>query len=43
MLLTLVLFGINIYKKQLGPIGEQIINHYGPVIMAGYFNACMGR
>ncbi|MBK0004208.1 endonuclease/exonuclease/phosphatase family protein [Erwinia sp. S43] len=31
--------GIDVYSKQLGPIGEQIINHQGPVIMAGDFNA----
>ncbi|AKZ66012.1 endonuclease/exonuclease/phosphatase family protein [Candidatus Palibaumannia cicadellinicola] len=31
--------GINVYSKQLGPIGEHIIKHTGPVIMAGDFNA----
>lgn len=31
--------GIDVYSKQLGPIGEQIIHHQGPVIMAGDFNA----
>jgi endonuclease/exonuclease/phosphatase (EEP) superfamily protein YafD len=31
--------GIDVYSKQLGPIGEQIIHHTGPVIMAGDFNA----
>lgn len=31
--------GIDVYSKQLGPIGEQILNHQGPVIMAGDFNA----
>nr|WP_194710784.1 endonuclease/exonuclease/phosphatase family protein [Erwinia persicina] len=31
--------GIDVYSKQLGPIGEQIIHHKGPVIMAGDFNA----
>ena len=31
--------GVDVYSKQLGPIGEQIANHHGPVIMAGDFNA----
>ncbi|QKJ85950.1 hypothetical protein PMPD1_0982 [Paramixta manurensis] len=31
--------GIDVYSKQLGPIGEQILHHQGPVIMAGDFNA----
>lgn len=31
--------GVDVYSKQLGPIGEQIANHQGPVIMAGDFNA----
>lgn len=31
--------GIDVYSKQLGPIGEQIAHHHGPVIMAGDFNA----
>lgn len=31
--------GVDVYSKQLGPIGEQILNHLGPVIMAGDFNA----
>ena len=31
--------GIDVYSKQLEPIGEQIANHKGPVIMAGDFNA----
>ena len=31
--------GIDVYSKQLGPIGEQIQYHRGPVIMAGDFNA----
>lgn len=31
--------GIDVYSKQLDPIGEQIRNHSGPVIMAGDFNA----
>ncbi|CAO97687.1 endonuclease/exonuclease/phosphatase family protein [Erwinia tasmaniensis] len=31
--------GIDVYSKQLGPIGEQIIHHKGPVIIAGDFNA----
>lgn len=30
--------GLEVYSKQLGPIGEQIIHHTGPVIMAGDFN-----
>ncbi|UVK77092.1 MAG: endonuclease/exonuclease/phosphatase domain-containing protein YafD [Sodalis sp. Fle] len=32
-------FGIDVYTKQLEPIGEQILHHYGPVITAGDFNA----
>ncbi|MGV3344823.1 endonuclease/exonuclease/phosphatase family protein [Enterobacteriaceae bacterium LUAb1] len=31
--------GIDVYSRQLGPIGEQILHHEGPVIMAGDFNA----
>lgn len=31
--------GIDVYSKQLDPIGEQIACHNGPVIMAGDFNA----
>ena len=31
--------GVDVYSKQLGPIGEQITHHRGPVIMAGDFNA----
>lgn len=31
--------GVDVYSKQLGPIGEQILHHRGPVIMAGDFNA----
>ncbi|MFD1801391.1 endonuclease/exonuclease/phosphatase family protein [Mixta tenebrionis] len=31
--------GIDVYSKQLGPIGEQLVHHTGPVIMAGDFNA----
>lgn len=31
--------GIDIYRKQLGVIGEQIQHHKGPVLMAGDFNA----
>lgn len=31
--------GIDVYSKQLDPIGGQILNHTGPVIMAGDFNA----
>ncbi|WP_404413093.1 endonuclease/exonuclease/phosphatase family protein [Serratia aquatilis] len=31
--------GVDVYSKQLGPIGEQIASHKGPVIMAGDFNA----
>lgn len=27
--------GVDVYSKQLGPIGEQIASHRGPVIMAG--------
>ncbi|MDR0806466.1 MAG: endonuclease/exonuclease/phosphatase family protein [Enterobacteriaceae bacterium] len=32
-------FGVDIYNQQLKPIGEQILQHTGPVIMAGDFNA----
>lgn len=32
-------FGVDIYKQQLRPIGEQILQHNGPVILAGDFNA----
>lgn len=32
-------FGINVYSRQLDPIGVQIKQHTGPVIMAGDFNA----
>lgn len=32
-------FGVDVYSKQLDPIGEQIVSHKGPVIMAGDFNA----
>ena len=31
--------GVDVYSKQLGPIGDQISHHNGPVIMAGDFNA----
>lgn len=31
--------GVDIYSKQLEPIGDQIGHHNGPVIMAGDFNA----
>lgn len=31
--------GVDVYSKQLLPIGEQIARHRGPVIMAGDFNA----
>ncbi|WP_037379059.1 endonuclease/exonuclease/phosphatase family protein [Serratia sp. M24T3] len=31
--------GVDVYSKQLDPIGEQIANHKGPVVMAGDFNA----
>lgn len=31
--------GVDIYSKQLGPIGDQIAHHSGPIIMAGDFNA----
>lgn len=31
--------GVDVYSKQLMPIGEQIAQHSGPVIMAGDFNA----
>lgn len=27
--------GVDVYSKQLDPIGEQIANHKGPVVMAG--------
>ncbi len=30
--------GVDVYSKQLGPIGDQISHHAGPVIMAGDFN-----
>lgn len=30
--------GLDVYSKQLGPIGEQLSHHHGPVIMAGDFN-----
>ncbi len=32
-------FGVDVYGKQLEPIGEQIVMHRGPVILAGDFNA----
>lgn len=32
-------FGVDIYQQQLKPIGEQILQHKGPVILAGDFNA----
>ncbi|QHA86479.1 endonuclease/exonuclease/phosphatase family protein [Serratia rhizosphaerae] len=35
--------GVDVYSKQLGPIGEQIASHQGPVIMAGDFNAWSRR
>lgn len=31
--------GVDVYSKQLLPIGDQIAHHRGPVIMAGDFNA----
>lgn len=31
--------GVDVYSKQLGPIGDQISHHAGPVIMGGDFNA----
>lgn len=31
--------GVDVYSKQLGPIGDQLEHHQGPVIMAGDFNA----
>ena len=31
--------GVDVYSKQLLPIGDQIAQHNGPVIMAGDFNA----
>lgn len=31
--------GVDVYSKQLGPIGDQLAHHNGPVIMAGDFNA----
>lgn len=31
--------GVDVYSKQLGPIGKQLLQHKGPVIMAGDFNA----
>ncbi|MBK5145457.1 endonuclease/exonuclease/phosphatase family protein [Budviciaceae bacterium BWR-B9] len=31
--------GVDIYQQQLKPIGEQILQHKGPVILAGDFNA----
>lgn len=31
--------GVEVYGKQLDTIGEQVIGHSGPVIMAGDFNA----
>lgn len=31
--------GVDVYSKQLLPIGDQIARHSGPVIMAGDFNA----
>lgn len=30
--------GVDVYSKQLGPIGDQIGHHTGPIIMAGDFN-----
>lgn len=32
-------FGVDVYRKQLGAIGDHIAHHDGPVIMAGDFNA----
>lgn len=31
--------GVDVYSRQLWAIGEQILNHQGPVIVAGDFNA----
>ena len=31
--------GVDVYSKQLLPIGDQIAHHSGPIIMAGDFNA----
>lgn len=31
--------GVDVYSKQMGPIGDQISQHTGPVIMGGDFNA----
>ncbi|SUB29569.1 endonuclease-exonuclease-phosphatase family member [Yersinia pseudotuberculosis] len=31
--------GVDVYSKQLDPIGDQIASHRGPVILAGDFNA----
>ena len=31
--------GVDVYSKQLLPIGDQIAHHSGPVVMAGDFNA----
>lgn len=31
-------FGVDIYQQQLKPIGDQILQHRGPVILAGDFN-----
>lgn len=31
--------GVDVYSRQLLPIGDQIVHHRGPVIMAGDFNA----
>jgi endonuclease/exonuclease/phosphatase (EEP) superfamily protein YafD len=30
---------VDVYSKQLLPIGDQIAHHSGPIIMAGDFNA----
>lgn len=35
--------GVDVYSKQLLPIGDQIAHHSGPVIMAGDFNAWYWR
>ena len=35
--------GVDVYSKQLLPIGDQIAHHSGPVIMAGDFNAWSRR
>ncbi|AOR59850.1 hypothetical protein A8F97_13200 [Pectobacterium parmentieri] len=32
-------FGVEVYTKQLAAIGEQLVHHQGPAIMAGDFNA----